>query len=212
MIDGTEIRVRRQAAWRKDRGRFIPGENKQNAVKSMMVTDGEARVLWCSPARPASCADITPARQLGLVKLLADGPAVEILADAGYQGLGAQTGGTACDAAPPEVQEERLRLVRGDVQATAQSTLPATYPCRARHHTSEELAGPGPTPRSPRTHERHRPGHRQPAVSPAGPGPALDTADVNRFTTPKFATSHRLPCTSSLVTVAGPPGRAADRR
>jgi hypothetical protein len=30
---------------------------------------------------------------LGLVKLLADGPAVEILADAGYQGLGAQTGG-----------------------------------------------------------------------------------------------------------------------
>ncbi|MFZ4157400.1 transposase family protein [Streptomyces griseoincarnatus] len=30
---------------------------------------------------------------MGLVKLLADGPAVEILADAGYQGLGAQTGG-----------------------------------------------------------------------------------------------------------------------
>ncbi|WP_251073574.1 transposase family protein [Streptomyces sp. ISL-111] len=28
-----------------------------------------------------------------LVKLLADGPAVKILADAGYQGLGAQTGG-----------------------------------------------------------------------------------------------------------------------
>ncbi|MEU6882928.1 transposase family protein [Streptomyces sp. NPDC046712] len=50
-------------------------------------------VLWCSPASPASCADITHARQLGLVELLADGPAVEILADAGYQGLGAQTGG-----------------------------------------------------------------------------------------------------------------------
>jgi hypothetical protein len=30
---------------------------------------------------------------LGLVKLLADGPAVEIFADAGYQGLGAQTSG-----------------------------------------------------------------------------------------------------------------------
>ncbi|MFJ7416907.1 transposase family protein [Streptomyces sp. NPDC098077] len=68
IIDGTEIRVRRPAAGRKDRA-------------------------WCSPARPASCADITHARQLGLVKLLADGPAVEILADAGYQGLGAQTGG-----------------------------------------------------------------------------------------------------------------------
>nr|WP_234330510.1 transposase family protein [Streptomyces acidiscabies] len=33
------------------------------------------------------------ARQLGLVQLLADGPFMEILADAGYQGMGAQTGG-----------------------------------------------------------------------------------------------------------------------
>ncbi|MEV6004673.1 transposase family protein [Streptomyces griseomycini] len=49
-------------------------------------------MLFCSPVRPGSCADITHARQLGLVKLLADGPAVEILVDAGYQGLGAQTG------------------------------------------------------------------------------------------------------------------------
>ncbi|CAL9356156.1 hypothetical protein SUDANB145_00567 [Streptomyces sp. enrichment culture] len=93
IVDGTEIRVRRPAAGRKDRDEFISGKNKQNAVKSMVVTDGEGRVLWCSPARPASCADITHARQLGLVEHLADGPAVEILADAGYQGLGAQTGG-----------------------------------------------------------------------------------------------------------------------
>nr|WP_257791382.1 transposase family protein [Streptomyces sp. S063] len=93
IIDGTEIRVRRPSFGRKDRDKFISGKNKQNAVKSMVVTDAEGRVLWCSPARPASCADITHARQSGLVKLLADGPAVEILADAGYQGLGAQTGG-----------------------------------------------------------------------------------------------------------------------
>ncbi|MFF2217616.1 transposase family protein [Streptomyces antibioticus] len=93
IVDGTEIRVRRPAAGRKDRDRFISGKNKQNAVKAMVVTDGEGRMLWCSPTRPASCADITHARQFGLVKLLADGPAVEILADAGYQGLGAQTGG-----------------------------------------------------------------------------------------------------------------------
>jgi hypothetical protein len=52
----------------------------------MFVTDGEGRVLWCSPARPASCANITQARQLGLVRLLANKPAVEILADAGHQG------------------------------------------------------------------------------------------------------------------------------
>ncbi|MFE5142375.1 transposase family protein [Streptomyces fagopyri] len=93
IIDGTEIRVRRLAAGRKDRDKFISGKNRQNAVKSMVVTDGEGHVLYCSPSEPGSCADITHARQLGLVRLLADGPAVEILADAGYQGLGAQTGG-----------------------------------------------------------------------------------------------------------------------
>ncbi|GAA2566046.1 MULTISPECIES: transposase family protein [Streptomyces] len=93
IIDDTEIRVRRPAVGRKDRDRFISGKNKQNAVKTMVVTDEDGRVLFCSPAKPGSCADITHARQLGLVELLADGPAVEILADVGYQGLGAQTGG-----------------------------------------------------------------------------------------------------------------------
>ncbi|MFE7581074.1 transposase family protein [Streptomyces gardneri] len=92
IIDGTEIRVRRPAAGRKNREKFISGKNKQNAVKSMVVTDADGRLLFCSPAQPASCADITHARQLGLVKVLADGPVVEMLADAGYQELGAQTG------------------------------------------------------------------------------------------------------------------------
>ncbi|MFI2471386.1 transposase family protein [Streptomyces globisporus] len=92
-IDGTEIRVRRPAAGHKDRDAFISGRNKQNAVKTVVVTDEDGRLLFCSPAKPGSCADITHARQLGLVALLADGPAVEILADADYQGLGAQTGG-----------------------------------------------------------------------------------------------------------------------
>ncbi|MET9347591.1 transposase family protein [Streptomyces termitum] len=59
----------------------------------MVVTDSEGRVLWCSPTEPGRCADITHARQLGLVKLLADGPVVEIVADAGYEGLGAPTAG-----------------------------------------------------------------------------------------------------------------------
>ncbi|MEU3063321.1 transposase family protein [Streptomyces subrutilus] len=93
IIDGTEIRVRRPAAGRKDREKFISGKNKQNAVKAMVLTDASGRLLYCSPAQPASCADITHARQLGLLQHLTGGPAVEILADAGYQGLGAQTGG-----------------------------------------------------------------------------------------------------------------------
>ncbi|UIZ10922.1 transposase [Streptomyces sp. R527F] len=113
IIDGTEVRVRRPAVGRKDREKFISGKNKQNAVKSMVGTDAEGRLLFCSPAEPASCADITHARKLGLVELLADGPAVEILADAGYQGLGAQTGGRVVTPPhrkfkknPPEWYEE----------------------------------------------------------------------------------------------------------
>ncbi|MEW5655265.1 transposase family protein [Streptomyces cinereoruber] len=93
IIDGTEIRVRRPATGRKDRDVFISGKNKQNAVKTMILTDQNGRVLFSSPARPGSCADITHARQLGLVKLLADGPVVEVLTEAAYQGLSAQTGG-----------------------------------------------------------------------------------------------------------------------
>ncbi|WP_242572332.1 transposase [Streptomyces sp. NP-1717] len=65
IIDGTEIRVRRLAQGRKDRDKFISGKNRQNAVKSVVVTDGEGRLLWCSPTKPGSCADITHARQLG---------------------------------------------------------------------------------------------------------------------------------------------------
>ncbi|MEU0302947.1 transposase family protein [Streptomyces sp. NPDC006175] len=93
IIDGTEIRVRRPAVDRKDRDKFIAGKNKQNAVKAMVFTDGDGRLLFCNPTKPGSCADITHARESGLDKLLADGPAVEILADVGYQGLGAQSGG-----------------------------------------------------------------------------------------------------------------------
>ncbi|MGY4967310.1 transposase family protein [Streptomyces sp. 900105245] len=78
IVDGTEIPVRRPAAGRKDRDTFISGKNKQNAVKPMVVTDNEGHLLWCSPARPTNCADITHARQLRLVKLLADGPAVKV--------------------------------------------------------------------------------------------------------------------------------------
>lgn len=64
IIDGTDIRVRRPLAGRKDQDRFISGRRKQNAFKTMVVTDGDGRVLVCSAAKPGSCADITHARQL----------------------------------------------------------------------------------------------------------------------------------------------------
>ncbi|MCX5233332.1 transposase family protein [Streptomyces sp. NBC_00233] len=85
VLDGTEIRIRRLAAGRKDRDTFISGKNKQNAVQSMVVTYGEGRVPWCGSTKPGRCADIIQACQLGLVTLLADGPVAEILADVGYR-------------------------------------------------------------------------------------------------------------------------------
>lgn len=59
----------------------------------MVLTGADGRVMFCSPVRTGSCVDITQARQLELVLLIADGPFIEILEDAGYRGMGAQTGG-----------------------------------------------------------------------------------------------------------------------
>ncbi|MFF6969613.1 transposase family protein [Streptomyces anthocyanicus] len=179
IIDGTEIRVRHPAAGRKDRDKFISGKSKQNAVKTMVVTDGDGRMLFCSPTQHGSCADITHARQLGLVRLLGGGPAAEILADAGYQGLGAQTGGRVVTPPHRKFKKNAPRLIRGDARTTAQSTLLTPHPGRTRHCAPEELSGPGPPPRPPRTHQRHRPSHRRTAVPPANRGPGLGTTDVN---------------------------------
>ncbi|WP_326594857.1 transposase family protein [Streptomyces sp. NBC_01803] len=93
IIDATEIRGRRPAAGSPDRNRFVSGKSKQNAVKALVLTDTSGRLLFCGEARPCSCADITQARQAGLVDLLADTIHLRILADAGYQGLGGQTCG-----------------------------------------------------------------------------------------------------------------------
>ncbi|MEK8142393.1 transposase family protein [Streptomyces sp. M10(2022)] len=168
-IDGTEIRVRRPAAGRKDREKFISGKNKQNAVKSMVVTDTKGRLLFCSPAEPGSCADITHARQLGLVRLLAEGPAVEILADAGYQGLGAQTGGRVVTPPhrkfkknPPEWYEqmhERQRKAHSSRRIRVEHGIGhlKNWRALARHHGRREhmsdiiqpSPGSSPTSRPP---------------------------------------------------------------
>jgi hypothetical protein len=144
IIAGTEIRVRRPAAGRRDQDKFISGKSEQNAVKTVAVTDGDGRVLFCSPAQHGSCADITHARQLGLVRLLDRGPALELLADAGYQGPGSPDRRARGDATAPQVQEERPGLVRGDTRAPSQGPLLPTHPRRARHRTLERTGGPWP--------------------------------------------------------------------
>jgi hypothetical protein len=106
IVDGTEIRVRRPAAGRKDRGTFISGKSKQNAVKSMVVTDGDGRVLFCS----RKLCGPHPRPSVGAGRTLAYGPAVEILADADCQGLGAQTGGRVVRPPPRTAQvQEGIR-------------------------------------------------------------------------------------------------------
>ncbi|MFJ8443379.1 transposase family protein [Kitasatospora griseola] len=89
IIDATEIRVRRPAANRPGRSRFVSGKSRMNAMKALVVTDDRGRMLFCGEVRAGSVADITQARDAGLVDLLADTIHLEILADAGYQGLGA---------------------------------------------------------------------------------------------------------------------------
>ncbi|MGI5405214.1 transposase family protein [Streptomyces chartreusis] len=70
-----------------------PGQAASPAATWHPTPAASSGESFCSPAEPASCADSTHARKVGRVKLLDAGPAVEILADAGYQGLGAQTAG-----------------------------------------------------------------------------------------------------------------------
>nr|AGS49562.1 mobile element protein [uncultured bacterium esnapd9] len=93
LMDATEIRVRRPTVKRAGRQRFVSGKSRTNAVKALVITDVQGRLLFCGATVAGSTADITQARQAGLTDWLSHTAAVCILADAGYQGLGAQTGG-----------------------------------------------------------------------------------------------------------------------
>ncbi|WP_327122029.1 transposase family protein [Streptomyces sp. NBC_01341] len=72
LADATEIRVRRLGAQRSGRRRFISGKSRINATKALVVTDQRGRPLFCGVVRAGSVADLTQARDSGLVNLLAD--------------------------------------------------------------------------------------------------------------------------------------------
>ncbi|MFI1446103.1 transposase [Streptomyces virginiae] len=90
------------------------------------------------------------ARQLGLVKRLTGGPLVEILADVGYQGLGAQTGGRVATPPhrkfkknPPEWHEEiceRQRKARSSRRIRVEHGIAhlKNWRAPARHHGRRE--------------------------------------------------------------------------
>jgi len=93
LLDATEVRVRRPAAHKAGRHWFVSGKARANTVKALVITDADGRLLFCGQTRPGAIHDLTQVRQAGLVELLALIPGVTLLADAGYQGLSAQTAG-----------------------------------------------------------------------------------------------------------------------
>jgi hypothetical protein len=72
IVDGTEIRVRRPAVGRKDRDKSIGARASRTQSRPRWSRTRTAGCFFCSPTRPGRYADITPARQSGLVKLLTD--------------------------------------------------------------------------------------------------------------------------------------------
>jgi hypothetical protein len=100
LLDATEVRVRRPAAHKAGRHRFVSGKSRANTVKALVITDADGRLLFCGQSRPGAIHDLTQVRQAGLIELLALIPGVTLLADAGYQGLSAQTAGAVITPRP----------------------------------------------------------------------------------------------------------------
>ncbi len=100
LLDATEVRVRRPAAHKAGWTRFFSGKAGANTVKALVITDAEGRLLCCGQTRPGAIHDLIQVRQAGLVELLALTPGVTPLADAGHQGVGAQTAGAVITPRP----------------------------------------------------------------------------------------------------------------
>ena len=96
VLDATDVRVRRPAAHRPGRKRFVSAKHRQHTAKAMVLTDARGQLLFVGEVRPGSTHDLTQVRQSGLVELLrgrgrSGRGDVEILADKGYQGLQRQS-------------------------------------------------------------------------------------------------------------------------
>jgi hypothetical protein len=86
-LDATEVRVRRPRAGRPGRTAFVSGKLKQNTIKTTVAADQHGATLWCGSIRPGRMHDTTAVRVEGIDALLAQYPDVQLLVDAGYQGV-----------------------------------------------------------------------------------------------------------------------------
>jgi hypothetical protein len=149
LLDATEVRVRRPAAGRAGRQRFVSGKARANTVKALVITDADGRLLFCGQTRPGSIHDLTQVRQAGLVELLALTAGVTLLADAGYQGLQRADRRCGGHSAPGPAEEPAAGLTRRrrGARGRTQGSRGAADPRRARHQPPEELAGLVSSPR-----------------------------------------------------------------
>ncbi|MFE4574405.1 transposase family protein [Streptomyces chartreusis] len=139
-----------------------------------------------------SCADITHARQLGLVKLLADGPFVEVLADAGYQGLGAQTGGRVIT--PPHRKFKKNAPDWYEEMHERQRKAHSSRRIRVEHGIAHLKNWRALAP--PRARDRHHSSRRRTALPPADRHHGQRSAIVNPDGKPRPSTRRRQPCTA----------------
>jgi hypothetical protein len=110
-------------------GRFVSGKARANTVKALVITDADGRLLFCGQTAPGSIHDLTQVRQAGLVELLALIPGVTLLADAGHQGLSAQTAGAVLTPRP----------ARGKNQLPVPPVLAAAHEAERRVHSSRQI-------------------------------------------------------------------------
>ena len=86
-LDATEIRVRRPRSGRAGRKAFVSGKLKQNTIKATVISDEFGSTLFAGGCRPGRMHDTTAVRVEGIDALLDAYPHVQVLVDAGYQGL-----------------------------------------------------------------------------------------------------------------------------
>lgn len=70
LMDATEVRVRRPTKKRAGRKQFISGKSRQHAMKALIISDARGRVLFGGASCRGSTADITQARQAGVIDWL----------------------------------------------------------------------------------------------------------------------------------------------
>ncbi len=73
---------------RKGRRRFVSGKVKMNTIKTTVVANQDANVLWAGAIVPGRMHDQTAVKRHGIDALIESFPDVRVLVDAGYRGLG----------------------------------------------------------------------------------------------------------------------------